>query len=163
MTKRKPNGTWAKGYSGNTDGAGGRARRELNADTIREMHRAFREGGRKAILSVMHKQPAVFLKLLVLLVPREMQIEHKGGVKEMTDEQLQAGIDMIRSMLAQREAGANAKVVEGVAQPIEALPAPDVVPDDKPKRPNKIMEAADTAIEPKERKPRKRKVPSPSR
>ena len=79
LTKRKANGTWAKGYSGNTDGAGGRARRELNADTIREMHRAFREGGRKAIDKVMRTQPAVFLKLLVLLVPREMQIEHKGA------------------------------------------------------------------------------------
>src|SRR5438309_5783562 len=111
LTKRKANGTWAKGYSGNTDGAGGRARRELNADTIREMHRAFREGGRKAIDKVMRTQPAVFLKLLVLLVPREMQIEHKGGVKEMSDEELEAGIATIRAMLAAREAGANAQVV----------------------------------------------------
>ena len=70
VIERKPNGTWAKGYSGNTDGAGGRARRELNADTIREMHRAFREGGRKAINAVMTKKPEIFLKLLVLLVPR---------------------------------------------------------------------------------------------
>jgi hypothetical protein len=123
LTKRKPNGTWAKGYSGNTDGAGGRARRELNADTIREMHRAFREGGRKAIDKVMRTQPAVFLKLLVLLVPREMQIEHKGGVKEMSDEELEAGIATIRAMLAAREAGANAQVVEAVAEPA-ALPAP---------------------------------------
>jgi hypothetical protein len=29
--------------------------------------------------------------LLVLLVPREMKIEHRGGVKAMTDEQLEAG------------------------------------------------------------------------
>jgi len=127
LTKRKANGTWAKGYSGNTDGAGGRARRELNADTIREMHRAFREGGRKAIDKVMRTQPAVFLKLLVLLVPREMQIEHKGGVKEMSDEELEAGIATIRAMLAAREAGANAQVVEAVAEPaaLPALPKPE--------------------------------------
>jgi len=37
------------------------------------MHRAFKLGGRKAIEKVMRNQPAVFLKLLVLLVPREMQ------------------------------------------------------------------------------------------
>jgi len=37
-----------------------------------EMHRAFKLGGRKAIEKVMRNQPAVFLKLLVLLVPREM-------------------------------------------------------------------------------------------
>ena len=35
----------------------------------------------------------MFLKLLVLLVPREMQIEHKGGVKAKTDEQLETGIE----------------------------------------------------------------------
>jgi hypothetical protein len=34
----------------------------------------------------MRNQPAVFLKLLVLLVPREMKMEHCGGVKAMTDE-----------------------------------------------------------------------------
>jgi hypothetical protein len=51
-----------------------RARRDLNADTIREMHRAFREGGREAILKVMKRQPAIFLKLLVLLVPRELEV-----------------------------------------------------------------------------------------
>ena len=57
-------------------------------------------------------------------------------------------------MLAAREA----KVIEGTAETV-ALPAPDVVPDDKAKRPNKVMDAADTAIGP--RKPRKRKAPSP--
>jgi hypothetical protein len=51
------------------------------------MHLAFLRGGRKAIEKVMRNQPAVFLKLLVLLVPREMKLEHSGGVKAMTDEQ----------------------------------------------------------------------------
>jgi hypothetical protein len=52
-----------------------------------------------------------------------MQVEHSGGLKAMTDEQLERGIELIKEMLAQREAGANAKVVEGVAEPA-ALPAP---------------------------------------
>ena len=58
---------------------------------------------------MMKTQPAVFLKLLVLLVPREMQVEHTGGVKVMTDEELEQGIEAIRAMLAAREAGENAK------------------------------------------------------
>ena len=58
-------------------------------------------------------------------------------------------------MLAAREA----KVIEGTAETV-ALPAPDVVPDDKAKRPNEVMDAADT-VGARERKPRKR-VPSPS-
>ena len=71
----------------------------------------------------MRTQPAVFLKLLVLLVPRQMTLDHSGGVKEMTDEQIERGIELIKEILAQREAGANAKVVEGVVEPA-ALPAP---------------------------------------
>jgi hypothetical protein len=69
-------------------------------------------------------QPAVFLKLLVLLVPREMKLEHSGGVKAMMDEQLERGIEMIQEMIAKREAGANAKVVEGEAEVVPSLPAP---------------------------------------
>ena len=41
----------------------------------------------------------------------------------MTDEQIERSIEYIKEMLAQREAGANAKVVEGVAEPA-VLPAP---------------------------------------
>jgi hypothetical protein len=98
----------------------------LNAETIREMHAAFQQGGREAIDKVMKTQPAAFLKLLVLLVPREMQIEHKGGVKAMTDEQLEQGIEAIRAMLAAREAGENAKVIGAVPEPgeVPALPSP---------------------------------------
>jgi hypothetical protein len=111
-----------KGVSGNPGGGPGRARQALNADTIREMHWAFRKGGRKAILKVMNQSPAIFLKLLVLLVPRELQVEHKGGVKAMTDEQLEQGIEAITAMLAAKDAGANAKVIEGKVEPVPGPP-----------------------------------------
>jgi hypothetical protein len=52
-----------------------------------------------------------------------MQVEHTGGVKAMSDEQLEQAIEALEEFLAKREAGANAKVVEGVAEPA-ALPAP---------------------------------------
>jgi hypothetical protein len=71
----------------------------------------------------------------------------------MSDEQLEAAIEAIQAMLEQQ-----AKVIEGTAETV-ALSAPDVVPDDKAKRPNKVMDAADTAVGARERKPRKR-VPS---
>ena len=64
------------------------------------MHAAFRRGGRAAIDKVMKQQPAVFLKLLVLLVPREMRVEHTGGVKSMSDEELERGIEAVQVMLA---------------------------------------------------------------
>jgi len=152
------NGRFAPGHSGNPGGSPGRARQALNADTIREMHRAFRDGGRAAINKVMKNQPAVFLKLLVLLVPREMSIEHSGGVKAMTDEQLEAGIEALTRMLESREAGANAKVVEGVGT--SALPRPE--PDADADGPSDVMDAADTAVRTRKRQPVKGGVPSPS-
>jgi hypothetical protein len=69
---RTANGQFRPGVSGNATGNVHRSRHALNSDTIREMHAAFRRGGRAAIDKVMKQQPAVFLKLLVLLVPREM-------------------------------------------------------------------------------------------
>jgi hypothetical protein len=101
-----------------------RSRHALNADTIREMHAAFRRGGRKAIEMVMRNQPAVFLKLLVLLVPRQMTLDHSGGVKAMSDEQIERSIELIKGMLAERAAAANAKVIGGIAEPVPALPPP---------------------------------------
>jgi hypothetical protein len=123
VIERKPNGQFAKGVSGNLGGNAQRSRHALNADTIREMHLAFQRGGRAAIDKVMKQQPAVFLKLLVLLVPREMRVEHSGGVKSMTDEELERGIEMITAMLAARDAGASARVINAVPEPV-ALPAP---------------------------------------
>jgi len=67
------------------------------------MHAAFQQGGREAIEKVMRTQPAVFLKLLVLLVPRQMKVEHSGALKQMSDEQLEAGIAVITEMLAARD------------------------------------------------------------
>jgi len=99
------NGRFAPGYSGNPGGSPDRARKALNADTIRELHLAFQRGGRKAIDRVMKNNPAMFLKMLVLLVPRELEVQHSGGVKAMTDEQLEHTLEVIKELIAQRDAG----------------------------------------------------------
>ena len=112
------------GGGGNAAGNVHRSRHALNADTIREMHAAFRQGGSKAIDKVMRNQPAVFLKLLVLLVPREHKVEHSNAIKDMTTEQIERSIEIIKEILAQREAAANAKVIEGEAEVVPSLPAP---------------------------------------
>ena len=117
------NGRFAPGYSGNPGGSPEAARKALNKSTILEMHRAFNIGGRKAIEKVMKNQPAVFLKLLVLLVPREMPVEHTGGVKAMTEDQIVDAIAAIEAWMAAQKAGEGAKVIEGTAEPA-ALPAP---------------------------------------
>ena len=65
----------------------------------------------------MKNQPAIFLKLLVLLVPRELQIEHRGGVKGMTEEQIVDAIEAIEAYLARRR-GEAAKVIDGVGSSV---------------------------------------------
>src|SRR5262249_49813611 len=121
---RTANGQFRPGVSGNSAGNVHRSRHALNADTIREMHAAFRQGGREAIEKVMRNQPAGFLKLLVFLWPREHKVEHSNAIKEMTDEQLEQSLAILKEMIAKRDAGENAKVIEGEAEVVPSLPAP---------------------------------------
>jgi len=109
------------GQSGNPSGGrpGSRHRQQLNGEFIAALLRDFRHGGPAAIAKVRKNQPAAYCKLLTLLCPRDVKVEHSGGVKAMTDEQLEAGIEAITAMLEARAAaipGDNAKVVEGVAE-----------------------------------------------
>jgi len=89
------------------------------------------------------------LKILTLLCPREHKVEHSNPLKKLTDEQLEAMIASLETSLA-AQAGGPVKVIEATAEP--ALEPP------KPK--NRLMLEADTAVGPRERKPRK--VPSPA-
>jgi len=98
---------------------------------------------------VRRTQPAAYLKILALLVPREHKVEHSNPLKGLTDEQLEAMIEYLETSLA-AQAGGPVKVIEATAEP--ALEPP------KPK--NRLMLEADTAVGPRERKPRK--VPSPA-
>ena len=73
---------------------------------------------------VRRESPAAYLKVCALLVPREMKLEHSGGVKAMTDEQLERSLEVLNEPIAQRDAGANAKVIEGEAEVVPSLPPP---------------------------------------
>ena len=59
-----------------------------------------------------------------MLVPKELKFKHSGGVKAMSDEQIERAIEFIKAMIAQRDAGANAEVIEGEAEVVPSLPAP---------------------------------------
>ena len=92
------------GRSGNPAGGpvGSRHRQQLNGEFIAALLRDFRQHGQKAVARVRRTQPAAYLKILALLVPREMKVAHGGGVKAMTDEQLEEGIEAIQRMLEAR-------------------------------------------------------------
>jgi ATP-dependent DNA ligase len=105
------------------------------------------------------------MKICALMIPKEMKLEHSGGViKAMTDEELDAALEALQQLLADREAAAN--VIEGSAEPV-VLPAPEAQSPEATPEPtqkhktNRLMREADTAVGPRERKPRS-KVRSPA-
>jgi hypothetical protein len=99
-------------------------RRSFNKDFLLALAADFKKHGAAAIEKVRKQQPAAYLKICALLVPREMQVEHSAGVKGMTDEQIDRAIEFIEGQIAKRDAEANAKVIEGEAEVVPSLPAP---------------------------------------
>jgi hypothetical protein len=114
--------------------------------------RDFREHGQKAIAKVRRTQPAAYLKVLALLVPREHKVEHRNLVKDLTDEELDAVITAIQAML--EEQAEKNKVIDGTAE-VTALPAPTELKQSGRKRRNRLLEHVDTAIGPSECSKRK--------
>jgi hypothetical protein len=100
--QRKAGAQLKPGYSGNPLGDVSRGRRELNRMTIDGMADAFRRGGQQAIDKVMKQSPAIFLKMLVLLVPRELEVMRTQGVKAMTDQQIEDAIAAIQALMDKR-------------------------------------------------------------
>ena len=154
--------TFRQGVSGNPLGNRHRTRHLLSQEFMEALRLNFRHEGKKAIEKVARNQPGVYLKILALLVPREMKVEHGGGVKAMTDEQIEAAIEAIQTMIEAR-AGEAAKVIEGTAESV-VLTAPEAsigagLEPKRQRRPNRLMMQADTAVGPRDRKPRK--MPSP--
>ena len=92
----------------------------MNGEFIAALLRDFRHGGPAAIAKVRKNQPAAYCKLLTWLCPRDVKVEHSGGVKAMSDEEIEQAIEAIQTMLAAR-AG---EVIEGTAE-LAALPVPN--------------------------------------
>jgi hypothetical protein len=153
-----PTNLWQLGQSGNPVGRTRGSRNKLTEEVICALLRDFRQHGQKAVARVRQTQPAAYLKILALLVPREHKVEHSNSLKDLTDEQLEAMIEYIEASLA-AQAGALPKMIEGTNQPT-TVPAAALPVLEPPKRkPNRLMMEVDTAIGPQEGKPKR--VPSP--
>jgi hypothetical protein len=162
----EPNMTFQQGHSGNPHGNRHRTRHLLNHEFMQALLLNFRHQGKKAIEKVARDQPAAYLKIHALLVPRELKLEHSGGIKAMSDEEIEQAIEVIQGMLA-AQAGEAAKVIEGTAEPA-ALPAPnrpsseaalEATLEPTKRKPNRLMLEADTAVGSRERMPRKVRPP----
>jgi hypothetical protein len=115
--------------SANPGGEPGWIRKRFTADFLTAFHEHFRHEGKRVIAKVAKQQPAAYLRCLTMLVPKEMKVEQTGGIKAMTDEQLDAAIGALQDLLNRRALAAQGKLIEGSVTP--ALPEPEPV-DEKP-------------------------------
>src|SRR5262245_13033415 len=106
------------GQSGNPSGGrpGSRHRQQLNGEFIAALLRDFRHGGPKAIERVRRTQPAAYLKILALLVPREHKVEHSNVIKSLSDQELEAMIEYLQTSL-EAQASGSIRVIEGMIEP----------------------------------------------
>ena len=155
---------WQRGVSGNPAGRTRGSRNALSEEVICALLRDFRQYGQKAVAQVRMRQPAAYLKVLALLVPREHKVDLTNTYEGLSTEQIEAYIAAIQDRLDRRAAGDQAKVIEGTVEPtaVETSAPPSELEPPKRKRLNRLLEHVDTAVGPKERRPRKRKVPLPS-
>src|SRR5262249_41830541 len=95
-----------------------RERARFGSEFISALLRDFQQGGPVAIAKVRKYQPAAYMKICALMIPKEVKLEHSGSViKAMTDEELDMALEALRDLLARREAAA-ANVIEGTAEPV---------------------------------------------
>jgi hypothetical protein len=146
------NGRFAKGFSGNPGGSPEATRRAFNKRFLLDLAEDWQQHGREVFKRVRRESPASYLKVCALLAARETKVEHSGGLKAMTDEQIERAIEAVQAMLEQR-AGESAKLIEGRAEPA-ALPAPEAsigagLEPKSQRKPNRLMIEADTAIGPR--------------
>jgi ribosomal protein L15 len=90
---------------GNPAGRKPGSRNRLSEAVICALLRDFSKHGEKAIAKVRRTHPAAYLKICVLLVPRENKVEHSRKVSELSDQQLNAMIEALSSRLEARAAG----------------------------------------------------------
>src|SRR4029450_1518075 len=140
---KRINGKFAPGWSGNPGGSLEATRRSFNKDFLLALAADFKKHGAAAIEKVRKQQPAAYMKICALLVPREMKVEHSNPLKDLTDEQLEAMIEYIETSLA-AQAGGPVTVIEGTTEPmaVEATAPPALEP---PKPKNRLMLEVDTA------------------
>src|SRR5215469_3885301 len=126
------------GRSGNPAGGpvGSRHRQQLNGEFIAALLRDFRHGGPKAIERVRRTQPAAYLKILALLMPREHKVEHSDVIKSLSDQELEAMIEYLKTSL-EAQAGGSIRVIDGTIEPAAATAH-------TPKPKNRLMLEADT-------------------
>src|SRR5438093_3242125 len=81
------NMTFQQGVSGNPHGNRHRTRHLLNQEFMQALLLNFRHQGKNAIENVARNQPAAYLIIIALFMPRDMTVKNINPLKDLKDEQ----------------------------------------------------------------------------
>jgi hypothetical protein len=93
------------------------SRNALSEEVICTLLRDFRQHGQRAVARVRETQPAAYLKVLALLVPKEHKVEMANAITGLTDTQLDLMIEDLQRRIERRANGA--KLIEAEAVEVE--------------------------------------------
>jgi hypothetical protein len=113
--------------------------------------RDFRQHGQKAVARVRQRRPDVYLKILALLCPREHRAEHTDVIKSLSDQELEAMVEYLKTSLEAQARGSE-RVIEGRAE-LTAVEATALPLLESPKPKSRVMLEADTSIGPRRMRP----------
>jgi uncharacterized protein DUF5681 len=104
---------WESGQSGNPAGRPKGSRNKLSEQFFEELCADWQKGGAKAIERTRQEQPAIYLRVVASLMPKEFKVEN--DLSNMTDEQIVQRIRELDAAIAAELAG----------RPIAATPETD--------------------------------------
>lgn len=99
------------------------ARRRVNELFLNGAMESFAKDGRSAFERAAKENPASYLKVFALLMPRELNVKTENVAGALSDEQLALMVAELEERISRRLAGGDAKQIEA-----QALPAPAADP-----------------------------------
>src|SRR5262245_7545287 len=89
------------------------SRNRLSEAVTCALLRDFDKYGEKAIARVREENPAMYLKVIAMVLPRQHKVEHRNPLSSLSDEELEAMLAHLDEMIAQQVASEQAKLIEG--------------------------------------------------
>jgi hypothetical protein len=100
------------GQSGNPGGKPAKARNRLQGKFLNALADDFEEHGRKAIERCREEDPPAYLRAIVALMPKELEISRQ--LDDLSDDELDAALVAARALAAARNSGSGADAAPGV-------------------------------------------------
>lgn len=119
-TLRRP---WRPGESGNPGGKAKGARNRLQGKFLNALAEDFEEHGRKAIEACRTQDPSAYIRAIVALMPKELEI-HKP-LDDLSDDELAAALATVRAIEAAAATGSGAGGAGGTQPAAGLSPVPE--------------------------------------